>query len=315
MSKEARHHHYIPQCYLKGFLPKKEGKSNLCVIDLKQKKHFDTGTRNICGIKDFNRINIEGLEPDSIENRLSFFEGQVATALKEIEKEKNLNNKETYDVIMNLIALLGIRHPQTRKHSSDTEARILKMAMQILLASKNHWESTKMRMKKDCIEIDDNVSYEELKKFVDSDKYDIVMQNESHLAAEFCGIDAILPFLFNRKWTLVLSSEKTGPFITSDRPVSLTWQYPEKLPRSMQYSPGYGMKDTEVVFPVSQEIAVIGTFENQEQVLRAEKDFVALINSRIMAFTVSQLYAPSLSFNFIDKHANISNGYNITKSW
>jgi hypothetical protein len=315
MKKEARHHHYLPQCYLKGFLPKQKESSNLSVIDKKSKKYFETSTRNIGGVRDFNRINVEGIAPDIIESNLSSFEGQVSSALRELHKEKSLDNKETYTVLMNLIALIGIRHPKMRNHWANFQAQVAKRIMAITLSSKDRWESTIRKMKQDGVEVDDNVSYEDMKKFFESDEYDIVVSNESHIDIEFEGIDAILPFLFNRGWMLVIASDETGPFITCDRPVSLTWQYPEKLPPIIRHSPGFGMKETEVVFPISQDMAVIGAFEIQNQVLNPKRDFVASINSRIMSFAVSQVYAPDLSFNFIDREGNMQSGNSIPNLW
>ena len=86
MSKQARHHHYIPQCYLRGFLPIGQKKPKLTVLDLKRTKVFLTGTRGVGGIRYFNRIEADGVSLDSLENSLSSFEGQVATALKKLEE-------------------------------------------------------------------------------------------------------------------------------------------------------------------------------------------------------------------------------------
>ena len=315
MSKEARHHHYLPQCYLRGFLPKGENSSKIVVLDLKRKKYFETGTRNIGGVKDFNRIKAEGLAPDSLENSLSSFEGQVATALRDIENDKNLDNETTYAVIMNLIALVGIRHPVMRDRITDFHAQISKKLMGMNLVSKKRWEDTLQKMREDGVDIGEHISYEKMKEFFESGKYEITVPNETHFDLEFEGIDAILPFLFNRKWALILASQVTGPIITCDRPVSLTWQYPEKLPPIMRYSPGFGMKETDVVFPVSQNMALLGAFEIESEVINADREFVASMNANIMAFAVSQIYTPDLSFVFLDRRGTLKDGHSILKSW
>lgn len=285
------------------------------MLDIKQKKYFETGTRVIGGVKDFNRIKVEGLAPDSLENSLSSFEGQVATALRDLDKDKNLDNKTTYAVIMNLIALVGIRHPVMRNHITDFHAQISKKIMAITLATKERWEATLQRMKDDGVDIGEYTSYEKMKEFFESGKYDIVVPNETHIDLELKGIDAILPFLFNRGWNLILASQDTGPFVACDRPVSLTWQYPEKLPPIMRHSPGFGMKETEVVFPISQDMALIGAFEIKHQVMNADRQLVASMNSRIMSFAVSQVYAPNLSFVFVDNTGKLEDGHSILKSW
>lgn len=315
MAKEARHHHYLPQCYLRGFLPKGEKSSKIAVLDVKRKKYFETGTRNIGGVKDFNRIKVEGLVPDSLENSLSSFEGQVATALRGIENDKNLDNKTTYGVIMNLIALVGIRHPAMRDHITDFHAQISKKLMGINLASKEQWEDTLQKVREDGVDIGEDISYEKMKEFFERGEYNIRVANEAHIDLEFQGIDAVLPFLFNRGWTLIVASQDTGSFVTCDRPVSLMWQYPEKLPPMMRYNPGFGMKGTEVVFPISQDMALIGAFEVEHQVISGDRQFVAAMNGRIMAFATSQVYAPNLSFVFLDNTGKVEDGHSIVKSW
>ncbi len=315
MSKEARHHHYLPQCYLRGFVPKEKSSSKITVLDIERKKYFQTGTRNIGGVRDFNRIKAEDIAPDSLENSLSLFEGQAATALRVLNKDKNLSDRTTYAVIMNLIALIGIRHPAMRNRMNDFHAQISKQLMSITLASKERYEDTLRKMKEEGFDVDAHVSYEKMKKFFEGGKYTISASNETHIDFEFKGIDAILPFLFNRGWTLVLTSQDSGPFVTCDRPVSLIWQHPEKFPPIMKHRPGFGMKETEVVFPISQDMALIGAFEIEDEVINANRQFVASINSRIMYFAVSQVYAPNLSFAFQDHAGKLLYGNSILNSW
>ena len=52
------------------------------MIDFSTRKNFETTPRNVGGIRDFNRIEIEGYEPDALENAWSEFEGSAATAIK-----------------------------------------------------------------------------------------------------------------------------------------------------------------------------------------------------------------------------------------
>ncbi|WP_256026020.1 MULTISPECIES: DUF4238 domain-containing protein [Enterobacteriaceae] len=47
----ARHHHFLSQCYLKGFTSNGGKKSKLTVIDLKERKTFESNTRNVGGLE------------------------------------------------------------------------------------------------------------------------------------------------------------------------------------------------------------------------------------------------------------------------
>jgi len=216
---------------------------------------------------------------------------------------------------MNLIALIAIRHPAIRNNITDFHADVSNTLMEIILSSKERWEDTVAKMKADGVDIGEDTSYEKMKEFFERGEYDIVVPNETHIELGFSGIDAVLPFLFKRSWTLMLANNDTGPFITCDRPVSLTWQEPEKLPPIMRNSPGFGMSKTEVLFPVSQDMAIIGAFEAEDQVLEATRELVATVNTRIMAFAISQVYAPNLSFYFLDKNSDIKEGEGVLTWW
>jgi hypothetical protein len=59
---------------------------------------------------------------------------------------------------------------------------------------------------------------------------------------------------------------------------------------------------------VSQNIALIGEFEHNNQTLVGDRHFIAAINTQIVTSAVSQVYAPSLSFNVIDNAGELMSG-------
>ena len=102
IKKPARHHHYISQCYLKGFTKGGSKKSKLTVVDFKEKKLFETISRNVGGIRDFNRIEVEGTNPNTIEQSLARFEGKIDSAIQKLEQDLSFEG-ETRDLILFLI--------------------------------------------------------------------------------------------------------------------------------------------------------------------------------------------------------------------
>lgn len=308
VSKEARHHHYLPQCYLRGFLPVGQKKPKLTVLDLKKSKVFLTGTRGVGGIRDFNRIEADGVAPDSLENSLSSFEGQAATALKKLEEQHILTDNAIFDVIIKLIALLAIRNPKVRSNFANAKIRSINLLMAIVTAKKEIYESSVRNAKQDGVDIDESVPYEQVKEFFDRGEYNIVMPNESHFEAEFKGIDAILPSLFSRGWMLCVAGDNAGPFVTCDRPVILDWKHPEKIPPFYKHRPGFGLKDTIVIFPVSQNMAMIGEFDTPNLVVIADRSVVSFVNTEVIRFARPQVYAPDLSFVFINTKGDIRPG-------
>ncbi|MCD6374290.1 MAG: DUF4238 domain-containing protein [Caldisericaceae bacterium] len=247
--KSSRHHHYLSQFYLKGFTDGRSKKSKLTVIDMRTGRYFKSIPRNVGGIRDFNRIEVDGTDPDILERNLSAFESKVATAIKSIETKCRFGD-ENKRLVLNLIALLAVRSPEMREHVRKFHADIAERVMDLTLASKERWEFQRKRMKDDGYEIDDSISYEDMKDFHKRKEYDIKVAREWHIHLEFVSMEAILPCLFGRNWLLLRRSEGAGPFISSDRPVVLVWKNPKSIPPFFRNSPGYGMRNT-VVFSLS----------------------------------------------------------------
>ena len=293
----ARHHHYLSQCYLKGFTKGGAKKSKLTVIDSKEKRRFETIPRNVGGSRDFNRIDVEGVDQNALEHSLSQFEGEAATALRHLEKTLQFEG-ETKVSILNLIALLAVRSPEMREHWRKLQAEIAERILDLSLATTEHWESQMRQMKESGKEINEDITYEEIKLFHESKEYDITVAREHHIHMEFVGIDAILPYLNGRNWLLVKATEESGPFITTDNPVNLTWKEPDKIPPFYRNSPGYGMKSTQVYFPVSRNLGLIGEFDGPEGTIEGNKELVSALNSKMLMFTYKQAYCAKIGFYF-----------------
>jgi len=307
----ARHHHFLSQCYLKGFTKGKSKKSKLAVIDAKGKKSFETTPRNVGGVRDFNRVEIEGVDPNHLESELSKFEGEAATALKKLRETLDFSG-ETKDILLNLIALIAVRSPERREHMRKFQAQIAERIMGMTLDSKDRWESQVSKLENDSNQAN-NVSYEDAKEFFDSKEYTIDVAREHHIRMEMIQIDAILPCLFNRKWLLVVANDETGPSITTDRPMNLSWKEPDKIPPFYRANPGFGLMDTEVYFPISQELALIGEFDGEDKTIEANEGLVAVLNSKMLFNLNCQIYAPKFDFKFFGKNNDILSGKDLLR--
>lgn len=308
----SRQHHYLSQCYLKGFTKGGSKKSKLTVIDVKEKKCFETNPRNVGGIRDFNRIEMNGIALDSLEKNLAKFENEAASALRQIEKDLRFEGK-TKDLILNLIALLAFRSPERREHWRKFEEEIAKITMNLLLENKERWDAQIRKIKESGKKVNDNVTYEDMKRFHENKEYKIEVPQEQHIINEFKLIDDILPYIYNRNWILVRSNEDSGPFITSDNPVNLMWKRPENIPLIYRNSPGYGAKDAFLYFPISKNLALIGEFDGPKGIIDGTKEFVAILNTNLLIFVYKQLYAPKINFFFIGEKGDILSGKQIIK--
>ena len=295
---QARNHHWVPQCYLKGFAKSRSKNAKLFVIDAIERKTFQTIPRNVASERDFNKIEVAGVDPNHIESGYAHFEGQVDKALERLCANRQLCNAEDRNLILNLIALLAVRNPLMREHSRQFQERVLKQMMHLTVAKKERYEASLHRAKRDGdVSPEAELSYEAMCDFVERDHYTIEVSTTRHVEQELKLVDTVLPLLGARKWQLLRAPPSAGGFVTSDHPVVLLWSEPKD--RGPFHSPGFGLRGTEVIFPVSSELAMVGTFEGQANVVDVEPGIVAHVNGIIIAYSHRQIYARDDRFWYI----------------
>lgn len=198
----ARHHHFLSQCYLKGFTSNGGKKSKLTVIDLKERKTFESNTRNVGGVRDFNRLELDGVDPNYLESSLAEFEGSVATHLRKLEEGKDFSG-ETKDIILEFISLLAIRTPAQREHLSSPLKQIAKFIMKSSVSSAERWEDCKLAYEKEKGEsLPYDLAYEKIKDYVDGDNFEINVIREFMIGMEMQCVPVIAELLHQRDWSL-----------------------------------------------------------------------------------------------------------------
>lgn len=295
---QARNHHWIPQCYLKGFAKSRSKNAKLFVIDAIERKTFQTIPRNVASARDFNKIEVPGVPPNQIESDYARFEGQVDKALERLCAQRMFGDAEDRNLILNLIALLAVRNPRMRENSRDFHERVLKQVMHLTMAKKERYEASLRRAIDDgAVSPGEDLSFEAMRDFVDRDQYTIEVPTTRHVEQELKLVDTVLPLLGARRWQLLRAPSNAGGFVTSDHPVVLLWS--EAKDRGPFHSPGFGLRGTEVIFPVSSDLAMVGTFEGTDDVVDVEPGIVAFVNGIIVAYSERQVYARDDRFWYI----------------
>jgi len=303
----AHNHHFLSQCYLRGFTDNGSKKSKLIGVDRETGESFATTPRNVGSLRDFNRIDADGIDPDALEKHLAEFETGAAQGLRALAEGAKFEG-EVLDNVLTLAGLLHVRSPARRELMRKFQASIAERLMDLTLATPERWESQLRQMREAGQELKGDTSYENAKRFLDSRAYTIDVAREHHIRMEFVGLDAVMPFLMERRWLLLEATEDTGPFVTSDHPVNLTWNDPESVPPFYRDHPGHGMKETRVWFPVSKNLGMIGEFEGSEGRHPATKQGVAAMNYVTISFSQRQFYAPNLGFPIVGPGGEIHDG-------
>lgn len=311
----ARQHHYIPQFYLKGFAAAHQKKPKVHVFDSEKRTWLNgpTNIKNIGTVRDFNRIDVAGHPPDAIEKTMSAFESEISRALNRVCASGEMPSDEDFIYVMNLMAMISTRNPFLRKNHDKFIKDVIEQITDLSLATKERYDTTINQMKSAGYGADINdVSYEDMLKFHNEKQYTLEINNGVFIKGEFEAFDTVVKLLWKRDWCYIKSTKETGYFITSDYPVHLRWSDP-KLNRGF-YPPGHALQGTDVVFPVSKDTALIGTFDGQESVINANRQIVALVNSLIVEGSCRQIYSSQNDFEVLDKDNKVVSFTNLIRA-
>jgi Protein of unknown function (DUF4238) len=287
----------VSKFYLKAFAVPRKRTMQTQVFDRVGRKQFATAIENVATERDFNRVEIDGIAPDAFENAMAAIESDLSHGIERIRTAGTFDNADDRASLLNLIGLLHLRNPRFRETFRDFHERVAKATMAVALETPERWARQVAKATEDgYLPPDADADYERMRAFVRQDAFRVETPTERHIALEMDAFDKILPYLFKRGWVFVHAPKGSGGFVTSDHPVCLTWSDPPTGPGIRPI--GLGLRGTEIVFPISPRIAVIGAFELRDSIHRADDTMVPSINGTIIAFAERQVYARDLSFHY-----------------
>ena len=283
MNTPARNHHYLPQTYLAAFTDTGTKNGKFYVFDIRSGKRFRTSPRNVAAERDFNRVNLEGKPPDILEQSFSPFEGQVGQAIRKVNRTKTFPNDEDANSILNLLCLIVLRNPRSRRKTNRFRQAVSEHFAHLLVSNEQLWEH---QLKKLGIE-GTTVTFEEMKQSIEGGEYQIEFTPADSPAVELRAFDELLPIFGKRYWSLLIAPASGPHFICSDYPIALTWK------KSVRHGPiGYGVENTEIFFPLGPKTGFYGVYEDPlPTVVEIEDKHVAMMNSRIKERTDRQVFS------------------------
>jgi hypothetical protein len=293
----ARRHHYVPRCYLKGFSVPRKGKPQVHVFDKVLRKAFATAIDNVALERDFNTVKVDGLEPDAFEKAMASFEGELASSLERIIAAQSLENMDDRATLLNFITFLALRNPRQREMMRDFHERVAKRIMNVALATPERWaHQVKKATEAGYLKPNITITYEEMKKFVADGEYDVFVPTERHIQLEVGTFEKLLALIFRRGWILLKVPGDSGGFITSDHPVCLMTVGPRSP--GVFTRPGYGLRNTEVLFPISSRLGLVGSFETEDDVAEINDQMLSDFNGAVAAHAERQVYSRDHQFKY-----------------
>ncbi len=292
MRPTARRHHYLPRAYLAAFTDSGTKNGQFFVLDMRNGHSFRTSPKNVAAERDFNRINVERETPDLIEQALAPFEERAAQAIRTVLLREEFPNAEDCSFILNLLTLIAVRNPQLRNSFNRSRAEVMHRIADLLVSDKKIWDHHVKKVRAAEEVIKSSVSFEDVKQFVDERRYRIEFSPEGNLCIELRTFDKLLPILGQRTWSVLVAPIDGPEFVCSDHPVTLVWKSRRRGPI------GYGLKETEVFFPLGRRVGFYGVFENPLlPLVRLMPGHIATMNTRVALNAERHVFSTLESFS------------------
>ena len=287
----ARRHHYLPQAYLAAFTSTGLKDGHFCVLDVQTGHAFRTSPLNVAAQRDFNRVDVEGRSPDAIERALAPFEGEAVAAIRRVIEAQTFPNDSDCNLMLNLLGLIAVRNPKRRSSFNNLREQVLRRVADSLVSDKKVWDDHVKSARKVGKDIGDRVSFDDVRRFVEDGQYRIEFHPEGNLRVEFNTFGELLPLLGQRIWSVLVAPSEGPEFICSDHPVTLVWKGGRSGPV------GFGLKETEVFFPLSRRVGFYGVYETPwKPVVTCEPKHVARMNRRVAWNSERHVYSAKESF-------------------
>jgi hypothetical protein len=284
----AKKHHYVPRMYLSGFA---NAAGQLYAVNAEERKCFRPRASGIAAERDFNTIDAEGVPPDALEKELAKLEGEIAPGIKRIRETASFgkNGKDREDAI-NLIALMALRNPRSRKDMGELYSQLVRAMLLMAFEEKERWEAWVEDQKKAGHWPQDKpADCEGYKQFVEEHINGLRVHQNFTLEMELNALEEVYHYFDARKWRILKAKEGSGGFVTTDHPVCVHRQGGTNY--GQQYAPGLGLSDRDVLIALSSKVALLGRLEGEEDVIEVDKHTVASFNATVMGYAMKQIYA------------------------
>ncbi|KRQ17170.1 hypothetical protein AOQ71_02960 [Bradyrhizobium manausense] len=267
------------------------------MFDREEERSFKNNVKDVACQNYFNRIHLDGMDPNALESAMSEFETGLAEALVRINEARTLESDDDKSYLLTLIGLTALRNPDMRKNIRGIADGLGRMHIAARLQSPATYDAGIAEAKAEgALPEDYDVTFEEMKAAFEDGDFKIELDNNALISLEFQLLDHTIPLLHKRGWHLLRAPEGSGGFITSDRPFYLMWEEPAM--REGPLAPGLAMMGTDIYFPISPTLAVVGAFNVGNTVEDVTDETVAVCNTTMPDGADRQVYSPDHKFRY-----------------
>ena len=286
--KPARKHHYVPRGQLARFTANGNKDDLLYIMDLAKEREIRQGTPGSVAFEnDLYTINIEGMEPDVLEQLIANeIENPAYHVFRYMDALKCLPhiNSPDFEALMRFVAFSHIRNPFVRNTTEESEKKIVNFILDFTLENEGRFES----VSKKAGVAHSHEAYQTLKKLNGQGAIKVqIIDRTPYIGMMLSILPNITRVLVGRKWDMLICDDCRREFICSDRPLAVFWPQDLRgqMPAGLVYS------KAQVTFPISKHICLLSTDISSGRSIQIDREFVDLVNRYTARYAVRCLFA------------------------
>jgi hypothetical protein len=286
-NSEPRKHHVLPSFYLAGFAPNDSATGRLHVFDFSTGRRYKSTPRKAHRQTDYFRFEEPGFDPNLMEKELSRHETALAPSVRQVGSGE-IANRKAIAMTLELAAALHVRSTTARTNIGKGAAAGIAAKLRKGGISREVWEDIRQSELRNGATPDQVPDYDKaIERLLNTEWYP--NPPAGAIFVHFWDlIDEYWKMLRRHRWeTHVTDPATNGGFITSAHP--LAWGNLDEImsKRIGTEDMHIGTEDlgdpkTEVTFPVSRKVALIGYPDAREARCTATDQSVAHVNSRTL---------------------------------
>ena len=236
---------------------------------------------------------------------LQNLEGKFSKIIAKISANTyTLIEEDDFANLISFVAFQYMRHPNVMEMQSQSMIELDKMMLEISLQSEQRWCDSVASMPEEDYRNYLLNNYESMQERFENGKYDFKTNNNILAGDILEKTNVLLMALLDRSWVIYVANDKAGDFVTSDFPVTLRWtEMP--LPNC---DLGFGDRNTEVIFPLTKNIALVGSFKDESKWLEANALRVSVVNHITVKNAKRFVYSSTEEFQVLKADGTIGKG-------
>lgn len=222
MANRPRRHHYVPSFYLAGFTASGSNEDRLFVFDQGQIRSWPSTPENAGHKRDFYAVDLgPDVDPACFESEvLARLEAEFSRVIRRSVESESLPQGRDMDMLLNFVAVMATRTPRIRRLVGQVTDLTVKAMMQSVVTSPEGWQKFRDHLREAGMQNSED-EFEQMREFILSGEYEVDLDQTSHVQKIVELVDAMLPLLGERHWSLGIAAAGMPDLVCSDAPVSL----------------------------------------------------------------------------------------------